>query len=78
MSAAPGMGAMCVCMTTRRRDSGDISMCLTTNACFNARCPEASVWTVGMYTGFNGSSTFSVVHCGGDVEFTDGEVEHGD
>ena len=26
MSAAPGMGAMCVCMTTRRRDSGDISM----------------------------------------------------
>ena len=25
-----------------------------------------------------GSSTFSVVHCGGDVEFTDGEVEHGD
>ena len=52
MSAAPGMGAMCVCMTTRRRDSGDISMCLTTNACFNARCPEASVWTVGMYTGF--------------------------
>ena len=41
------MGAM---MTTRRRDSGDISMCLTTNACFNARCPEASVWTVGMYT----------------------------
>ena len=26
----------------------------------------------------NGSSTFSVVHCGGDVEFTDGEVEHGD
>ena len=37
--AAPGMGAMCVCMTTLRRDSGDISMCLTTNACFNARCP---------------------------------------
>ena len=26
----------------------------------------------------DGSSTFSVVHCGGDVEFTDGEVEHGD
>ena len=26
----------------------------------------------------SGSSTFSVVHCGGDVEFTDGEVEHGD
>ena len=25
-----------------------------------------------------GFSTFSVVHCGGDVEFTDGEVEHGD
>ena len=25
-----------------------------------------------------GSSTFSVVHCGVDVEFTDGEVEHGD
>ena len=25
-----------------------------------------------------GSSTVSVVHCGGDVEFTDGEVEHGD
>ena len=28
--------------------------------------------------GLRGSSTFSVVHCGGDVEFTDGEVEHGD
>ena len=28
--------------------------------------------------GKEGSSTFSVVHCGGDVEFTDGEVEHGD
>ena len=28
--------------------------------------------------GIRGSSTFSVVHCGGDVEFTDGEVEHGD
>ena len=27
---------------------------------------------------YRGSSTFSVVHCGGDVEFTDGEVEHGD
>ena len=27
---------------------------------------------------YSGSSTFSVVHCGGDVEFTDGEVEHGD
>ena len=27
---------------------------------------------------YDGSSTFSVVHCGGDVEFTDGEVEHGD
>ena len=29
-------------------------------------------------TAKSGSSTFSVVHCGGDVEFTDGEVEHGD
>ena len=24
------------------------------------------------------AGSFSVVHCGGDVEFTDGEVEHGD
>ena len=30
------------------------------------------------YVVIEGSSTFSVVHCGGDVEFTDGEVEHGD
>ena len=34
-------------------------------------CSRSSVANVG-------SSTFSVVHCGGDVEFTDGEVEHGD
>ena len=32
----------------------------------------------GGCTKYIGSSTFSVVHCGGDVEFTDGEVEHGD
>ena len=36
--------------------------------------PCTSIATVRVY----GSSTFSVVHCGGDVEFTDGEVEHGD
>ena len=34
--------------------------------------------TLGTLMAFYGSSTFSVVHCGGDVEFTDGEVEHGD
>ena len=34
--------------------------------------------SIRLYKKKIGSSTFSVVHCGGDVEFTDGEVEHGD
>ena len=41
------------------------------------RDPEWVAETLGIERN-TGSSTFSVVHCGGDVEFTDGEVEHGD
>ena len=37
---------------------------------------QSNFWK--LYAIVGGSSTFSVVHCGGDVEFTDGEVEHGD
>ena len=43
-------------------------------------CPEDLYFIANALSGTAtmGSSTFSVVHCGGDVEFTDGEVEHGD
>ena len=50
----------------------DVGTTGTKAALFN---PEGELIALGEAE--YGSSTFSVVHCGGDVEFTDGEVEHG-
>ena len=58
-------------------DSGSVGVNLRTET-FQSRLTVDIRDNAGGGHTFLGSSTFSVVHCGGDVEFTDGEVEHGD
>ena len=51
---------------------------VTSSRTLSRTLSTAIYWVPTSSTQKPGSSTFSVVHCGGDVEFTDGEVEHGD